>query len=173
MNYIDKYGIKLRYVNVNDAAFILILRNDPTLNVYLSKTSNNISDQVRWIENYKLREANNEEYYFITEDLSGIPFGTYRLYNIEQYSFEIGSWLFSPDSPQGMAVKADIICKEFGFESLKADYCRFEVRKLNSAVVRYHQRFQPDKVREDELNFYYQLTREKFEQNKKKILNLF
>lgn len=166
---IDKYGIQLRFVTINDADFILSLRIDPNLSQYLSSTSNDIIKQIEWLTNYKLREAKKQEFYFIAE-INGIPYGTTRLYNFDEESFETGSWLFSKETPAGIAIKADIIGREFGFEALKAKYCRFEVRKENKSVVRYHLGYKPKLIKEDGLNFYYTLTQGDFNIHKDKLL---
>ena len=44
--------------------------------------------QVEWIQNYKEREANKLEYYFIIEDkLTKEKYGTVRLYDFREDSF--------------------------------------------------------------------------------------
>lgn len=166
---IDKYGIQLRLAEISDADFILSLRTDSNLNQHLSFTSNDINKQVEWLTNYKLREAKKQEYYFVAE-IAGMPYGTTRLYNFDEQSFETGSWLFSKETPTGVAIKADIIGREFGFEALKAKHCRFEVRKENKSVVRYHLGYKPNLTKEDELNFYFTLAQEDFNIHKNKLL---
>ncbi len=109
---INKYGIILRAVEVDDAEFILSLRTDSSLNQFISYTNPNLEDQVKWIENYKIREKSGIEYYFIVQDSEENKFGTIRIYDFDEKSFEIGSWLFRTNSPLGMAVKAHFI----GFE---------------------------------------------------------
>ena len=169
MNIINKYGIILRPVEVDDAEFILSLRTDSNLNQFISYTNPRIDDQINWIENYKIREKSGLEYYYVAEDNEGNKFGTIRLYDFDEKSFEIGSWLFRTNSPLGMAVKAHFIGFETGFEVLKADYCRFEIRKKNLAVLRYMNDFKADKVGEDDLNYYFTLSKEKFYVRRNKI----
>lgn len=48
--------IKLRFVNENDASFILSLRTNNTYNQYLSPVKNDIHQQKKWIKQYKKRE---------------------------------------------------------------------------------------------------------------------
>jgi len=169
MEPIKKYGIILRLVEVDDAEFILKLRTDPKLNKYISYTSPDLNDQIQWIEFYKIKEKEGLEYYFIAEDEKGNRYGTIRLYNREKNSFEIGSWLFAHNSPLGMAVKAHIIGYEIGFEVFNAEYCKFEIRKENTAVLRYVEIYKPQIVEADELNVYFQLTKENFYKNKNRI----
>jgi acetyltransferase-like isoleucine patch superfamily enzyme/RimJ/RimL family protein N-acetyltransferase len=162
MDPIYKYGITLRPVEKSDAAFIINLRTDSDLGRFISPTSPNIQDQVKWIQDYKQREKSGSEYYFIAQDQPGNRYGTIRLYNLDDRSFEIGSWLFRSDSPMGMAVKAHFIGFEFGFEFLKKEYARFEIRKENKAVLRYMKDFITTLVREDALNYYFTLSKENF-----------
>lgn len=170
---IDKYGIRLRLAEISDAEFILKLRNDPKLGRYLSPTNIDINRQIEWLEKYKIKEKKNEEYYFIAEDQFQNRYGTIRLYNFINDSFESGSWVFSNDTPPDMAIKADIIGREFAFEFLQAKYCRFEVLKDNKSVVRYQLRYHPTIISEDESKFYFMLSKEKFDIYKTKLLKLF
>lgn len=162
MNPITKYGITLRLVDVEDAEFILKLRNDRGLNQFISYTSPHLDDQIKWIQEYKIREKKGLECYFVALDSDGTRYGTIRLYNLDEKSFEIGSWLFQKNAPIGMAVKAHFIGFEIGFEMLKAEYSRFEIRKKNTGVLNYMKDFETNLIREDELNFYYTLSKEKF-----------
>lgn len=169
MEPIQRYGVTLRLVEVDDAEFILKLRTDPKLNRFISYTSPELNDQVKWIQNYKEKEKQELELYFIAMDTEGNKFGTIRLYNRDEQSFEIGSWLFSSHSPMGMAVKTHIIGYEIGFEVFKAEYCRFEVRKENVSVLNYVKFFKPAKIGEDNLNIYFRLSKENFESRKNKL----
>lgn len=166
---IYRYGIVLRLVDENDAEFIYKLRNNDELNKFISYTSPFVEDQIDWIRSYKEREKAGLEYYFIAEDQLGNRYGTIRLYHFEEESFEIGSWLFYPNSPMGMAVKAHFIGFEIGFEMLKAEFARFDIRKKNSAVLRYMKDFEMVLVKEDELNYYFTLSKEKFYERRRKI----
>jgi len=166
---IMKYGVILRLVEIEDAEFILNLRTDPKLNKYISPTSPVLEEQTRWLHKYKMREKEGLEYYFVVLDLEGKRYGTIRLYNRGNNCYEIGSWLFAHNSPLGMAVKAHIIGYELGFELFNADYCKFEIRKENTAVLRYIEFYKPQIIDTDELNYYFHLTKENFYLNKNKI----
>ncbi|MEX1682178.1 GNAT family N-acetyltransferase, partial [Escherichia coli] len=85
--------VKLRLVNESDASFILSLRLNENYNKFLSSVNNDIEKQKVWIRNYKQKENNNEEFYFIIETLDGIPCGTVRIYDIHNNSFSWGSWI--------------------------------------------------------------------------------
>jgi len=162
ISVIYRYGITLRLVEIEDAEFILKLRNDKALNKFISYTSPEFSEQVKWIQDYKKREAAGQEFYYIAQDQFGNEYGTIRIYNFDDESFEIGSWVFHLNSPIGMAVKAHFIGYEIGFENLNLQYCRFEVRKKNAAVLRYLQDFEKTFIKEDDLNVYFTLTKDNF-----------
>ncbi|GAB1452020.1 hypothetical protein MASR2M47_20760 [Draconibacterium sp.] len=169
MNRIDRYGIVLRFVEIEDAEFILSLRTDEKLSQFISYTDPDLETQIEWIENYKIREESGQEYYFIAEDQKGNKHGTVRLYNFDEKSFEIGSWLFRSSAPLGIAVKAHFIGYEIGFEILHAEYCRFDIRKVNARVLKYMQDFETTLVREDELNFYFTLSKESYYKRRSEI----
>jgi RimJ/RimL family protein N-acetyltransferase len=169
---IEKYDLRMRLVEESDAEFILSLRTDESLNQFLSKTSTSLSAQIDWIRNYKIREEAGNEYYFIAIDENGRRIGTTRLYNFEDDCFETGSWIFSKDAPYGASIKADVIGREYGFERLKVNFCKFEVRKKNLNVVRYHKAYKPDLVGEDELNYYFKIDKSKFSMHSQKLIKL-
>lgn len=169
---IERYRLKLRLVDKSDAEFILSLRTNSQLETFISKTSSSLSDQEEWIAQYKHRENRGQEFYFIATDLHGKAYGTTRLYNFESESFEVGSWIFSKDSPSGMAVKADIIAREFGFDNLGFLKCRFQVRKANLNVLKYHKAYNPDLLFQDELSYYFELDKESFITHSQKLIRL-
>jgi len=169
----SKYGIILRLAKISDAKFILELRTDPKLKKYISYTDNNISKQVNWLKNYKKRELERKEYYFIIENNKKERFGTYRIYNMESNSFTIGSWLCRSNSPPNVAIKADILCKEFGFYQLNRQICKFDIRKGNKKVIAYHKMFNPDLIDENEWNFYYKLDRKNYKSNLESVITFF
>lgn len=78
--------ITLRTVEEKDASFILQLRNKEELKKYISDTNISLEQQAEWIRNYKIREENGQEFYFIVEDKNKIPCGTIRIYEIEERS---------------------------------------------------------------------------------------
>jgi hypothetical protein len=163
----NKYNLFFRLVEVRDAAFILSLRSDAKLSRYISDTSSELNDQINWIQAYKEREKLNQEFYVLC--LSGdrkIKLGLNRVYNIKDASFEIGSWLFKRDASNNAAILGDLFCRSLMFDSLDFEKCVFEVRKDNKSVIRYHKMFSPIFVDEDALNYYYELSKEKFEKTK-------
>lgn len=113
----EKYGLKVRFVNEEDAAFILSLRTNPKLSQYIHYTENNEEKQRAYIRNYKEREKLGQDYYFIFF-LNDEPVGVARIYNIEGKSFTFGSWLFKEKLPYWVPIAGAIISREYAFEKL-------------------------------------------------------
>lgn len=163
---------RLRLVNENDALFIVELRTNKDLSKYLNPIDHDIELQKKWIRDYKEREEQKKEFYFIAETYSGEGLGLIRLYNFKQDSFESGSWIFKKNDNEWIPIKADLAVRDFAYEQLGLKKCEFEVRKDNKNVVRYHKLFNPKLKYEDELNFYYELDFETYKENKVKIFKM-
>lgn len=173
LNEINNYGIKLRLVEETDANFIIDLRTDKLKSKFISNTDSDVEKQKKWIRDYKRREQKGDEYYFIAIDENDTEFATYRIYNKTEKSIEIGSFVSKPlyDNPINV-IKVDIILKTFVFTSLRFDKLNFEVRKGNKSVVNYHKKFNPDLVKEDDLNYYFILNKKNFFDSKTKFEKL-
>jgi RimJ/RimL family protein N-acetyltransferase len=169
---IEKYGVILRTVEEDDAEFIVRLRTSERLGRYISLTSSDVEKQRAWIRDYKEREKNGAEYYFLCVDKSGNRFGTYRIYNIQPDSFVCGSWIFDESAPKDYAIKSEILAKEFAFEKTKASFFYGENRKDNKKVNRYNLSYKPELIGSDELNYYYKFTKENVEKTAARLLAL-
>jgi RimJ/RimL family protein N-acetyltransferase len=165
-------SIVIRLVEPDDASFIVELRNNQKLNKYLSPTSPNIKEQVEWIKGYKKREAKKKEFYFIVLE-NGEKRGLYRLYNINKFSFTIGSWLFVKCNNQHLPILTDILISDFGFESLNLATLLFDVRKENKKVIQYHALKNPFCYSEDDKNLYFLIKRENWLDSKVELFNFF
>ena len=77
-------NLALRLIRPDDAEYVYSLRSNPRYNTFLSTVTGSAKDQRRWIKDYKAREAEGVEYYYIIEGPSnGLPCGLVRLYDIE------------------------------------------------------------------------------------------
>lgn len=170
---LNRFNVVKRFVEEKDASFILSLRTNEKLGRFLSSTTNDVDLQEKWIKSYKTRENKGIEFYFVFENLNGHKYGLSRIYNIDEYSFEIGSWLFSSESPEGVSILADLATRDYAFSRFDFEYCRFEVRKLNRNVVNYHKRFNPQLVCEDEQNYYFKLNRNSYVLFREKLLKIY
>ncbi|GHT53294.1 hypothetical protein FACS189446_0310 [Bacteroidia bacterium] len=165
---LERYGLQVRLVNEDDAEFIVALRTDPRLSRYIHGTSPSVEDQKQWIRNYKKREAQGLDYYFMFL-VNDVRQGVARIYDITEDSFTQGSWVFSPDAVLGASVLGNIISSEVGFEFLDKKVAYSDARKDNN-THRYVQSFSPEIIKTDEDNIYYQISPEGFNQGKRKLI---
>jgi RimJ/RimL family protein N-acetyltransferase len=163
--------IDLRLVELDDAAFILGLRLDERLNRHISATDADVESQVEWLRQYKEREREGREYYFIVEGKDGMPCGTVRLYDFRQDSFCWGSWIMLPGNA-AKAFESAVLAYQCGFENLGFAKSHFTVDKANSRVVAFHKRFGAKVVREDETVYYFEASKADFEAAKKRYRKL-
>lgn len=170
---IEKYGIKMRLVTLEDVDFIYSLRHNEKLSQYISKTDSDIDKQINWINNYKIREAQGKEFYFITIDDQDNKYGVYRIYNFTDNSFESGSWLFSKNAPVGMSILSSLVGRDYGFEVLGFQICCFNVKKRNSAVINYANRFETTIIKEDNDTIWFELTYENYLRQRDRLLRMF
>ena len=167
----EKYGLKLRLVNENDADFIIRLRTNPRLNRFLHPTSPDIEKQKEWISNYKLRESKGIDYYFIFYS-NNQPVGLNRIYNIEENSFTSGSWIFDPDSPTESSISSALITRIIAFDILgkEIEYSHDGCHIDNKKVLRFNLMLglQITGTRDDSIGTFYTLsmTKADFYKNK-------
>ncbi|EEQ4420936.1 GNAT family N-acetyltransferase, partial [Escherichia coli] len=106
---------KLIPVEINDAEFIYSLRIDSRLNKHISTINGTVIEQAEWIEDYKKREENNEEFYFIIKRTDNDEkIGTIRLYNItKDDGFCWGSWILNDDKMKSSAIESAYLIYKF------------------------------------------------------------
>lgn len=170
---IDTYGLHVRLVCENDAEFILRLRTNERNARFIHATDNRIEKQVEWIKQYKERESNGEDYYFIFFSQRR-PVGVIRIYDIDcrEKKATIGSWVCELDLPMQIPISILIICREILFDVLGMEKDCFDVRKVNKHVQRVHKMMGAELVAEDELNYYFELPKVVFDEKKQEIINL-
>lgn len=169
---LDRYGISVRLVTPDDAPFVYKLRSNKELCKYISQISGTVEDQREWLEQYKIREAEGTEYYFIFS-VNDIDYGLERIYHITEDSYTHGSFVFTPETPLGVPVLSDIITREIGFDllGLKTNY--FDVRNGNVNVLNYHLKFKPKFLYETDIDRFYELDIETFNKYKKIFIKIF
>lgn len=141
---LESETIFLRPVELTDAEFIYGLRTDRTYNKYLSAVDDDVEKQRRWLEQYKLKEARGQEYYFIIcRKPDGKPVGTVRVYDFRENenSFCWGSWILNQDKPRYAALECAVLIYDFAFDRLGYDRCHMDIRKENLKVIDFHKRF--------------------------------
>lgn len=159
----------IREVEISDAEFILSLRCDEKKSRFLHKTEYNIEAQQNYI---KSKKGLSNEWYFIIEDKNNIPIGTYRIYDLKEDSFCIGSWLMVDGATPEQALEGEYLVKMFAFEQTGFQKFHFDVRKDNKKVLRFHKMFGAKQTGETELDFLFECTKEDYLTNVKKFLNI-
>ena len=139
-----------------DATFILGLRTDPKKAKYISKTSNNLMQQEAFLEKYS---KDSEQVYFIIFNRQNERIGTVRLYDPRILSFCWGSWILKDGTPSSYVIESVLLVYHFAL-SLGFKKAHFDVRKDNSSVCKFHERFGAKKVEEDNDNFFYKISPE-------------
>jgi RimJ/RimL family protein N-acetyltransferase len=161
-------NISFRFVEVSDAELILDLRLDPSRNCYLSPIANDVASQRKWIEAYKTREAAKREFYYVILDKQQCELGLVRLYDFIDDSFNWGSWVLRPNAPISAAIESALMVYEIAFYSLQFTNARFEVKRENEPVIRFHKRSGAVCVNEDAVNCYFRMDKTTYEKMRRK-----
>ncbi|CAI8868530.1 Protein N-acetyltransferase, RimJ/RimL family [Pseudomonas sp. IT-P2] len=165
--------VRLRFVEVEDAEFILSLRLDDRYNKFLSGVSPDLESQKSWIKKYKVDEAEQKQFYFIIEKLDGTPCGTVRVYDIRDGSFCWGSWILNENKTRFAAIESAFLIYKFGFEHLGFKKCHFDVMKGNDKVISFHKKMGAVQVGEDEANNYYEITPDAVKKSEEQLSGIF
>ena len=154
-------NLYLRLVNENDVDFILSLRLNPKLNDYLSPVDENKESQLNWIEDYKIREDNGLDYYFVVVDKNLGSIGLVRVYDINynDKTFVWGSWVLKEEHPKYTALESAVLSYEFAFMQLNLEVANIFALKDNQKANNFYDRFGCKFLYEDRLKRFYKLTR--------------
>ena len=169
--HFHKYGIDVRFVEMDDVDFILSLRADRHLTRFIHQVENDLEAQKNWLKEYKQREEEGTDYYFIYSK-DGKPFGLNRIYGITENSCTGGSWLCVPGTQMEDVIASALINRDIMFDALGLKEDNFDVRKNNYKVQRFHRMLGAVTTGETELDILFTLTREDYEKGKAKILKL-
>lgn len=173
----EKYGLTFRLVQESDAEFIYRLRTNPDLSKYIHDVEGGVEGQVKWIRNYKIREEEGTDYYFIFFK-NNEPVGLNRIYSIHDKTYTGGSWVMAPNSPMEVVVAVPLIKREIAFEIMGMEYedDYDGVHIENKKVIKFNKMFgcKIYKHIQDVKGEYacLSLTKEDFEANKPKIIRI-
>ena len=170
-----KYGLSTRLVQESDAGFIFELRSNENFSKYIHDIKGGVENQREWIKNYKVREEEGTDYYFIFYR-NNKPVGLARIYSIKGSTFTSGSWIMVPNSSVEDVVAVQIINREIAFELLNFEFednydaCHVDnkkVIKFNQMMgAKIYKRFQDVKGEYVAMS----MTKEDFERHKIKML---
>ena len=169
---LDKYGLHVRLVEEVDSDFIVKIRLNPKVSLYMHKADNDVEKQREWICKYKEREKRGEDFYFLFELPDGTPQGVSRIYNINENSFTTGSWVFDTCSRPTSAILGDILTKEIGFELYPDSVCHWDNNKSNLNVLKYSKLYNPTIERETNDTIYFSCTKENSVRMKNRVLRM-
>ena len=129
---LEGYGVRLRPVTLDDADFIVKLRNMPHAIGKIGDSATTTHDQQIWLEKYFERD---NDYYFIIESLSCKRLGTIGIYDIDwtKKVAESGRLVILPDSLA--ALPSCILLIDFCFHNLKLNLLMGCVVSTNIAVI--------------------------------------
>lgn len=161
--------VNLREAEIEDAAFILFLRCNEKKSRFLNKTENDLEKQTAYLKRYKTLD---NEWYFIIENKKHDPLGTCRMYNVCGTQYTGGSWLMKDGSLPEETLEGAILARRMAFEELGFEKDCFDVRKANKKVVRFHKLWGSKIVSENEIDYFFEMTRDIFMQNKQRFLDL-
>lgn len=161
-------SINMRTVEIEDANFIFLMRQNQSKTKFLSKVSGTVESQKEWIIQYKIKENGMKEFYFIIESKSAEKLGLVRLYDFQNDSFCWGSWLIKDEAPKTTAIESALQVYEFGFYNLGFEKSHFDVRKANDKVIAFHQRFGAKIIKENELDYFFNYEKSNYVITKKK-----
>lgn len=134
------FGLTLRPVSLEDAGFILELRQNPLLNRFIGDTPSDIESQKYWLREYFQRDS---DYYFCMDlARSGKPVGTAGIYHFTVQeglkTAEWGRWLISPGI---QAAPASIyLIYQTAFERLDLDQITCRTAVENTPVISFNER---------------------------------
>lgn len=161
--------VNLREVMVDDAAFILNVRTSSKASQFLNKTENDIEKQIAYIKKYLTLD---NEWYFLIERKDGTPLGTNSIYNVHGNEFTGGRWCMVDDSRPEEVLESAILGWNYAFNVLNLQKDSYDVRKANTKVLRYHRMWGARYIREDDLDCYFEMTKEIFNNNKQRFLDM-
>lgn len=172
---LDRYGLHCRLVSEGDAKFIVMLRNTPELTRYFPRIDNDVEKQIEWIRNYKQREEQGCDYYFMFE-FHGERVGVYRIAEInEDSTFMCGSLIFGNSLYKMASIAAMTMVHEIAFENLKllkeVDYIGTHEDNRGLLILKKKMGFCDTGFRQDILGRFVTatLTKEDFYKNKDSI----
>ena len=132
----EGFGVRLRPVRMEDAPFIVWLRNLEHVKGRVGDSAMDTAAQECWLKAYFDREG---DYYFIIETLGGIAVGAYGIYDLVGPSAESGRWIIRPEVPA--AIPSAIQAFEIAFERLGLRELRVKTVATNRTVLSLNRKF--------------------------------
>ena len=122
--------MRLRPVKLEDAGFIVWLRNLEHARGKVGDSATDRASQERWLREYFQRQG---DYYFIIETVAGTPAGAYGIYDVRGTSAESGRWVIRPDVPA--AIPSAMLAFDTAFARLNLKELRVKTVSSNRNVL--------------------------------------
>lgn len=132
---LEGYGVRLRPVRMEDAAFIVWLRNSRHAKGRIGDSAEDVTSQIAWLKDYFERAG---DYYFIIETLSGIPIGTQGVYNILGDAAEVGRWVIRPEVQAAMP--SYMLILDYAFNELRMKQLHATTIVANRGIISLNKR---------------------------------
>ena len=172
---LERYGIRARLVCEDDAELITALRSDARLGRHIHANNGDVGAQKLWTREYKKREAEALDYYFIFFKDEN-PIVLCRIYNIDwvHLTYTSGSWVSVPGSDYESVMTCSVIMGEIAQDILGLLVDIYDVRKGNAHVLNYHRNIlHALQYGETDLDYLFMSTPETRKNSKlKKLLRL-
>lgn len=133
--HLEGFNLRLRPVRIEDAAFIVWLRNLDYVRGNVGDSALDVVSQKAWLRAYFEREG---DYYWIVESLTGIPLGTHGIYNVKGPSAERGRHIMRAEVMAG--VPSAILTAELAFGSMGLNELRSLIVATNTEVLSLHRK---------------------------------
>ena len=163
LTHVEGPNLALRLIQLEDAAYVHGLRMNPAYNQYLSEVRGTAEDQRNWIENYKIREAEGREFYYVIEHKDGQPCGVVRLYNLEAESFTWGSWILDANKPPKAALESAVLSFGTGFKAFDRQRANIDVRINNEHAQAFYRRLGMIETHKTETDIFFVYARIRYE----------
>ena len=168
----ERYGLSVRLATEEDTEFILSLRSNKELTKFFHQTDNDVQKHLSWFREYKKREDEARDYYFIYFK-DNIPVGVNRIYNIFEYYGTIGSWICCPDNEPETSLSTYFLMLDILFEVLDLDLSVFDVRKKNKHVWKLHKKVGAVQIGESDIDYYFSLNKQDYLSHRNQLLSIF
>lgn len=149
-------NITFKLVTDEDINFIIDIRNNHVHKNNLAPSAKTYEEQKKWLDNYRIREKENKDFYFVVYDnKTNDKVGLIRLYDIYDSSFEQGSLIIKEGTAANIVLETLKLVYEFGFNTLNLKEGRLRVKKANKVGNKFHKTYGAVFYKEDEeLNYY-------------------
>lgn len=132
----EGFGVRLRPVRLEDAAFIVWLRNQAHAVGRIGDSAATATAQEEWIRKYFTRP---DDYYWVIETAKGLPVGTYGLWDFIDNCAESGRWITRTDVPA--AIPSAILGLDIAFGELGLAQLRVKTVSTNRVVLSLNRKF--------------------------------